>query len=98
MALGLSVLPLAVVAQQVPPAAAQFQQTMQQQHVSDQLQKSQQQAQQQQNVSDVAGKVLPQGSAGQRSLKQADRARQAASAAQQRDAVDRYRDAANQGH
>lgn len=97
-AFGLSFASAACLAQQTPPPAVQFQQTMQQRQVSDQLQKSQQQAQQQQNVSNVAGKALQQGSTAQQSLQQADRAQQAASAAQQRDAVDRYRAAADQNH
>lgn len=97
-ALGLLVVPLAGHAQQTPPAAARFQQTMQQRQISDQLQKSQQQAQQQRNVSDVAGKALTQGSAAQQALQQADRAQQSDAAARQQDAVRRYDAAAAQGH
>lgn len=80
-------------AAQTPPANAQFQQTVRQQQVSDQLQKSQQQAQQRQNVANMAQQPLAQGSAARSQQEQADRAQQQSENARQQDLVNRYRDA-----
>ena len=78
---------------QTPPAAARFQQTVRQQQVSDQLQKSQQQEQQRQNVANMAQQPLPQGSAARRQQAQADQAQQDRANASQQDLVNQYRDA-----
>lgn len=80
-------------AAQTPPANAQYQQTVRQQQVSDQLQKSQQQAQQRQNVANMAQQPLAQGSAARNQQEQADRAQQQGENARQQDLVNRYRDA-----
>ena len=80
-------------AAQTPPADAQFQQTVRQQQVSDQLQKSQQQAQQRQNVANMAQQPLAQGSAARNQQEQAERAQQQRDDARQQDLVNRYRDA-----
>ena len=80
-------------AAQTPPANAQFQQTVRQQQVSDQLQKSQQQEQQRQNVANMTQQPLAQGSAARSQQEQADRAQQQSENARQQDLVNRYRDA-----
>ena len=102
-------LPLAVHAQQAPPPvpprpapmviippppAVQFQHIAQQQHVRDQLQKSQLQQQLQQSVSDNAKRALPADSPTRRQGEQADTARQNRARAAQQDLLDQYQRAA----
>lgn len=87
-----------VAAAQTVPANSNFQQTVQRQQVSDQLQKSQQQAQQRQNVADMARQPLAQGSDARHQQQQADAAQRQRDDAQQQDAVSRYRDTSTQGH
>lgn len=82
-----------MAAAQTTPANARFQQTAQQQHVNDQLQKSQQQSQQRQNVSNMAQQPLAQGSDARNQMQQADQAQQQRDNARQQDLVNQYRDA-----
>ncbi|MBD8879519.1 hypothetical protein IHE49_03385 [Rhodanobacter sp. 7MK24] len=89
---------------QTTPANARFQQTTQQQWVSDQAQKNQQQAQQRQNVSSMAQQPLAQSSDARNQIRQADQAQQQRDNARQQDLVNQYRDTststttAPQGH
>lgn len=78
---------------QTKPANAQFQQTVRQQQVSDQLQKSQQQEQQRQNVTNMQQQPLAQGATARSQQDQANRAQQDRANAQQQDLVNQYRDA-----
>ena len=77
-----------------PLPAVQFQQTVQQQQVRDQLQKGQLQQQLQQSVTDNAKRPSANDPAMQRQLDQADQAQRDRDRAAQQDAVDRYRDQA----
>ena len=81
--------PAPVVIIQAPPAV-QFQQTAQQQHIRDRMQKSQLQQQLQQSVSDNAKRPLPADSPTRTQLEQADSARQNRNHAVQQDLLDRY--------
>ena len=81
---------------QTPPANARFQQTVRQQQIGDQLQKSQQQAQQRQNVANMQQQPLAQGSAARSQQEQADRAQQQSENARQQDLVNQYDAAATQ--
>jgi hypothetical protein len=76
-----------------PPPAVQFQQTVQQQQVRDQLQKSQLQQQLHQGVTDNAKRPSTRDPRSQRQLDQADRAQRQRDRANQQDLLDRERDA-----
>ncbi|KZC38311.1 MULTISPECIES: hypothetical protein [Rhodanobacter] len=76
----------------VPPSV-RFQQDAQQQHVRDELQKSQLQQQLRQGVSDKA--KLPADARGRRRLDQADQAQRERDRARQQDLLDRERDTSN---
>ncbi|MEW9572626.1 hypothetical protein ABQJ54_12780 [Rhodanobacter sp. Si-c] len=78
---------------QTSPANARFQQSVRQQQVGDQLQKSQQQAQQRQNVANMQQQPLAQGAAARNQQDQANRAQQDLENARQQDLVNRYGDA-----
>lgn len=83
-----------VAAAQTSPANARFQQSVRQQQVSDQLQKSQQQEQQRQNVANMQQQPLAQGAAARSQQDQANRAQQDRANARQQDLVNQYDDAA----
>jgi hypothetical protein len=86
--------PRLVVPIVVPPPDLQFRQAVQQQQVTDQLQKSQLQQQLHQSVSDQAKQPGVKDASLQQQLKQADRARRDRDRAAQQDIVDRNRDRA----
>lgn len=73
-----------------PPSNTQFQQTVQQQQLRDQLQKSQLQQQLHQSVSDMAKRPGSNAPGLQKQLRQADRAQDARDRAAQQDLIDRY--------
>lgn len=79
-----------MIAPTPPQPNLQFQQTVQQQQLRSELQKSQLQGQLQQNVSDVAKTPYSPTSSMYRQIDQADRARQDGDRARQRNLVDRY--------
>lgn len=93
MSLGLLAAGVASAQTTMPPAAAQFQQTVRQQQVSDQLQKSQSMAQQSQNVSNVSQQPLAQDSAARHQQEQAEQAQRDRDNARQQDLANQYRDA-----
>lgn len=74
-----------------PPSNTQFEQTVQQQQVRDQLQKSQLQQQLHQSVSDMAKRPASADTNLQKQLQQADQAQAQRDRAAQQDQVDRYR-------
>jgi len=76
-----------------PPPAVQFQQTVQQQQVRDQLQKSQLQQQLHQGVTDNAKRPTTRDTRSQQQLDQADLAQRQRDRANQQDLLDRQRDA-----
>ena len=73
-----------------PPSNTQFQQTVQQQQVRDQLQNSQLQQQLHQSVSDMAKRPASSDTNLQKQLRQADQAQAQRDRAAQQDQVDRY--------
>ncbi len=75
-------------------SGATFQQTVQQQHTRDQLQKSQLQQQLRQDVSDNARRPLAKNSRAQQQADQADRAQRDRDRASRQSLIDRDRDAA----
>lgn len=78
----------------VPPSV-RFQQDAQQQHVRDELQKSQLQQQLRQSVSDNAKRPAAKDARALRQLDQADQAQRDRDRARQQDLLDRERDAAD---
>jgi len=82
------------VIRSVPPSV-RFQQDAQQQHVRDELQKSQLQQQLQQSVSDNAKRPMAKDARARGQLDQADQAQRDRDRARQQDLLDRERDAAN---
>jgi hypothetical protein len=76
----------------VPPSV-RFQQDAQQQHLRDELQKSQLQQQLRQNVSDNAKRPTDKDARARRQLDQADQAQRDRERARQQDLLDRERDA-----
>lgn len=84
--------PVVIVA---PPPAQQFQQTVQQQQLRDQLQQRQLEQQLHQDVSDTSKRPLAGHPRTLRQLDQADRAQQERERASQQDLLDRYRNAAS---
>lgn len=86
--------PRLVVPIVVPPPDLQFRQAVQQQQVTDQLQKSRLQQQLHQSVSDQAKRPGAKEASLQRQLNQADQARRDRDRAAQQDIVDRNRDRA----
>lgn len=82
--------PVVIVA---PPPALQFQQTVQQQQLRDQLQQRQLEQQLHQDVSDTSKRPLAGHPRTLRQLDQADRAQQERDRASQQDLLDRYRNA-----
>lgn len=77
-----------------PSPGVQFQQTVQQQQVRDQLQKNQMQQQLQQGVSNNAKLPMANNAAAQQQLDQATRAQQSRNQANQQSLLNQYQDAA----